>query len=78
MLAVPAVWVGQEWLRGRFPWGGLGWGRLAFGQPDSPLTGWVTLGGAPLLSFAVAFLGCVLVLAFSSWRSALVSVAAAA
>ena len=78
VLAVPAVWVGQEWLRGRFPWGGLGWGRLAFGQPDSPLTGWVTLGGAPLLSFAVAFLGCVLVLAFSSWRSALVSVAAAA
>lgn len=52
-LAVPVVWVLQEWLRSRFPWGGLGWGRLAFGQPDSPLTGWVSLGGAPLLTAAV-------------------------
>jgi apolipoprotein N-acyltransferase len=73
VLAVPAVWVGQEWLRGRFPWGGFGWGRLAFGQPDSPLTGWVTLGGAPLLSFVVALAGCLLVLAFASRRAALAS-----
>lgn len=71
VLAVPAVWVGQEWLRGRFPWGGLGWGRLAFGQPDTPVTGWVTLGGAPLLSFVVALCGCLLVWAVSSWRRAL-------
>lgn len=73
VLAVPAVWVGQEWLRGRFPWGGLGWGRLAFGQPDSPLTGWVTLGGAPLLSFAVALGGTLLVWAFTSRRAALIA-----
>lgn len=73
-LAVPAVWVGQEWLRGRFPWGGLGWGRLAFSQPDSPLTGWVTLGGAPLLSFVVASLGCLLVVAISGRRPAAVAV----
>ncbi len=71
LVAVPAVWVAQEWLRGRFPWGGLGWGRLAFGQPDSPLTGWVTLGGAPLLSFVVALCGCLLVWAVSTWRRAL-------
>lgn len=77
-LAVPAVWVGQEWLRGRFPWGGLGWGRLAFGQPDSPLTGWVTVGGAPLLSFVVALAGCLLVLAFESPRAATTATATAA
>lgn len=74
-LAVPAVWVGQEWLRGRFPWGGLGWGRLAFSQPDSPLTGWVTIGGAPLLSFVVATLGCLLVVAVSGRRPAAVGAA---
>lgn len=78
VLAVPAVWVGQEWLRGRFPWGGLGWGRLAFGQPDSPLTGWVTVGGAPLLSFVVALLGCLIVLVVSSRRAAVVAVVTAA
>ena len=75
-LAVPAVWVLQEWLRSRFPWGGLGWGRLAFGQPDSPLTGWVTLGGAPLLSFVVVLAGCLLVWAAGS-RVALLSTIAA-
>jgi len=76
--AVPAVWVLQEWLRSRFPWGGLGWGRLAFGQPDSPLTGWVTLGGAPLLSFIVALIGCLLVIAVRSWSRALGAVSLAA
>jgi len=73
-LAVAVIWVLQEWLRSRFPWGGLGWGRLAFGQPDSPLTGWVTLGGAPLLSFIVALVGALLVLCLRSWRQTLVAV----
>lgn len=76
-VAVAAVWVLQEWLRGRFPWGGLGWGRLAFGQPDSPLTGWVTVGGSPLLSFVVALLGCGLVWAVSSRRASLLVLASA-
>lgn len=67
-LAVPAVWVLQEWLRSRFPWGGLGWGRLAFSQPDTPLTGWVSLGGAPLLSFVVAAVGCSLAVALRNPR----------
>jgi apolipoprotein N-acyltransferase len=74
-LAVPLVWVLQEWLRSRFPWGGLGWGRLAFGQPDSPLTGWVTVGGAPLLTAVVALTGSLLVLALQSWRAAAGSLA---
>ncbi len=78
VVAVPAVWVLQEWLRSRFPWGGLGWGRLGFSQPDTPLTGWVTLGGAPLMSFTVALVGCLLVWAFHSRRHLVVSAAALA
>lgn len=77
-IAIPAVWVGQEWLRSRFPWGGLGWGRLAFSQPDSPLTGWVSLGGAAWLSFLLALVGCALVYALSGLRQALVVGAAVA
>ncbi len=73
VVAVPAVWVLQEWLRSRFPWGGLGWGRLAFGQPESPLTGWVTIGGAPLLSFVVALTGCLLVAVLSGGRVTLIA-----
>jgi len=75
-LAVPAVWVLQEWLRSRFPWGGLGWGRLAFGQPDSPVAGWVTLGGAPLLSYVVALMGCLLAWAVTSRSAAVTTVGA--
>jgi apolipoprotein N-acyltransferase len=74
VVAVPAVWVLQEWARSRFPWGGLGWGRLAFGQPDSPLTGWVTLAGAPGLTYIVALCGCLLVAAAASLRSAATAV----
>jgi apolipoprotein N-acyltransferase len=73
VLAVPVVWVLQEWLRSRFPWGGLGWGRLAFGQPESPLTGWVTIGGATLLSFVIALTGCLLVAMMSRGRVALLA-----
>jgi apolipoprotein N-acyltransferase len=73
VVAVPAVWVLQEWLRSRFPWGGLGWGRLAFGQPESPLTGWVTLGGATMLSFVVALIGCLLVAVLYGGRVSLIA-----
>lgn len=52
-----AVWVGQEALRGRLPFGGFPWGRLAFSQDDSPLAPLAALGGAPLLTFALALLG---------------------
>ncbi|WP_216843380.1 apolipoprotein N-acyltransferase [Phytoactinopolyspora alkaliphila] len=52
-----AVWVGAEALRGRVPWGGLTWGKLAFSQADGPFTGLAALGGTPLVSFAVALVG---------------------
>jgi apolipoprotein N-acyltransferase len=51
-----ALWVGEEALRDRLPFGGFPWGRLAFSQGDSALTPLVALGGAPLLTFVVALL----------------------
>lgn len=57
-----ALWVGQEALRDRLPFGGFPWGRLAFSQGASPLTPLAALGGAPLVSFAVALLGGLLAL----------------
>jgi apolipoprotein N-acyltransferase len=64
---VACVWVLQEALRGRIPWGGFGWGRLAFAQPDSWFTGLAAVGGAPLVSFAVALSGAALAWAITAW-----------
>ncbi len=66
LLAAPAVgalWVGQEALRARTPYGGFPWGRLAFSQVDGPLAPLAALGGAPLVSFAVALVGALVALA---------------
>lgn len=57
------LWVGQEALRDRTPFGGFPWGRLAFGQDGSPLLRLAALGGAPLVTFAVALTGGLLVAA---------------
>ncbi|MFE9692196.1 apolipoprotein N-acyltransferase [Micromonospora sp. NPDC005806] len=71
--AWPAVtgllWVGQEALRDRTPFGGFPWGRLAFSQDTSPLLRLAALGGAPLVTFAVALAGGLLVtFAWRDWR----------
>ncbi|SBT41615.1 apolipoprotein N-acyltransferase [Micromonospora auratinigra] len=71
--AWPAVtgllWVGQEALRDRTPFGGFPWGRLAFSQDDSPLLRLAAVGGAPLVTFAVALAGGLLVaLGWRDWR----------
>ncbi|MCG5470816.1 apolipoprotein N-acyltransferase [Micromonospora sp. LAH09] len=60
------LWVGQEALRDRTPFGGFPWGRLAFSQDTSPLLRLAALGGAPLVTFAVALVGGLLVTAV--WR----------
>lgn len=52
-----AAWVADEALRGRVPYGGLTWGKLAFAQADGPMLGLAAIGGAPLVSFAVALAG---------------------
>lgn len=54
---VAAAWVAQEAARGRIPFGGFPWGRLAFSQPDTALTRLAALGGAPLVTAAVGLLG---------------------
>jgi apolipoprotein N-acyltransferase len=60
---VGALWVGQEALRDRTPYGGFPWARLAFSQADSPLGHLAALGGAPLVTFATALAGACLAVA---------------
>jgi apolipoprotein N-acyltransferase len=54
------LWVGEEALRDRIPFGGFPWGRLAFSQGHTPLTPLAALGGAPLVTLAVAAVGVAL------------------
>ncbi|MEU3571574.1 apolipoprotein N-acyltransferase [Kitasatospora sp. NPDC036755] len=54
------LWVTQEWARDRLPLGGFPWGRLAFANTATPYTPLAALGGAPLVTFAVALSGTLL------------------
>ncbi|MGI5351053.1 apolipoprotein N-acyltransferase [Streptomyces sp. CA-250714] len=54
------LWLTEEFLRDRLPFGGFPWGRLAFANTDSPYTPLAALGGAPLVSFTVALTGTLL------------------
>ncbi|WP_424809624.1 apolipoprotein N-acyltransferase [Rhodococcus sp. 27YEA15] len=56
-LWIAATWTLTEWLRSSVPFGGFPWGRLAFGQSEGWLLPLAAIGGAPLLSFAVALTG---------------------
>lgn len=76
-LYTAAWWVVLEAVRGRAPLGGFPWGRLAFGQADAPYAGWAAVGGGPALSFAVAFLGSLLVYGLTAWRGGRRQVSAA-
>ncbi|MCG5214807.1 apolipoprotein N-acyltransferase [Streptosporangium sp. KLBMP 9127] len=62
-----ALWVTAEWARGIFPVGGFPWARVAFSQGESPLTPYASLGGAPLVTFAVVLCGCLLALPAVRW-----------
>jgi apolipoprotein N-acyltransferase len=55
------LWVLEEAMRDRLPFGGFTWGRLAFSQGHTPLTPLAALGGAPLVTLAVAAVGVALV-----------------
>ncbi|MFZ2383974.1 MAG: apolipoprotein N-acyltransferase [Candidatus Nanopelagicales bacterium] len=59
-LWVGCVWVLQESLRDRVPWGGFPWGRLAFSQANAPDVAYASVGGAPLVTFVVALTGTML------------------
>ena len=54
------LWVAEEFARDRLPFGGFPWGRLAFANTGSPYTPLAALGGAPLVTFAVALTGTAL------------------
>ncbi|WP_346623619.1 apolipoprotein N-acyltransferase [Blastococcus montanus] len=68
-----ALWVADEALRGRFPFGGFPWGRLGFSQTDGPLLALAAYGGVPLVGFAVALTGTLLAAAVlalvRAWRT---------
>ncbi|MEU6660214.1 apolipoprotein N-acyltransferase [Streptomyces sp. NPDC046821] len=51
------VWIADEALRARFPFSGFPWGKLAFGQPSGLFLPLASLGGTPLLGFAVVLCG---------------------
>src|SRR6478752_1506261 len=51
------LWAAAEWLKSTVPFGGFPWGVVAFSQTDGPLLPLAQIGGAPLLSFAVALIG---------------------
>ncbi|QFG26747.1 apolipoprotein N-acyltransferase [Actinomadura sp. WMMB 499] len=51
------LWVAQEAARGRVPFGGFPWARLAFSQTSTPLTPYAAVGGAPLVTFLTALTG---------------------
>jgi apolipoprotein N-acyltransferase len=71
------LWVGQEALRGRWPFGGFPWGRLGLSQTSGPFTSLAAYGGVPLVSFAVALTGTLLAAASIAAREARRSSAAA-
>ncbi|MEU3976552.1 apolipoprotein N-acyltransferase [Streptomyces bacillaris] len=52
-----AVWILDEAVRARIPFGGFPWGKIAFGQAESAFLPLAALGGTPLLSFAVVLCG---------------------
>jgi apolipoprotein N-acyltransferase len=52
------LWAAQEWLKSTVPFGGFPWGVVAAGQTDGPFLPVVRLGGIPLLSLAIALIGC--------------------
>ncbi|MFC3381752.1 apolipoprotein N-acyltransferase [Couchioplanes azureus] len=60
-LVAGLLWVTQEALRDRAPFGGFPWGRLAFAAQDAPALRLAVLGGAPLVTFALAAAGGALV-----------------
>jgi len=80
-LGAAAAWVGAELLRGTVPFGGLPWGRLAFGLADTPFDRYGRLGGTALVSFVAVLVVALVVDALlrrDVWGGALRVVPAAA
>jgi apolipoprotein N-acyltransferase len=52
------LFIAGEAFRSRYPFGGFPWARTGFGQPEGWFLPLATIGGAPLLGFAVILTGC--------------------
>ncbi|AXG82279.1 apolipoprotein N-acyltransferase [Streptomyces paludis] len=52
-----ALWILGEAARGRVPFGGFPWGKIAFGQADGVFLPLAAVGGTPVLGFAVVLCG---------------------
>jgi apolipoprotein N-acyltransferase len=61
------LWVADEALRARVPFGGLPWGKVAFGQPDGIYVSLAAVGGTPLVGFAVTLTGFGLTALIVTW-----------
>ncbi len=76
-LGFAGVWVAQEGLRSRLPWGGFPWGRLGLAMPDAPVGHLASIGGVPLVTAAAALSGGLLAVAAVEVRGATSTVAGA-
>lgn len=55
--AYPLIFIVLEEIRNHFPFGGFGWARLAYSQPDSPYSQIASRGGAIALSAITILIG---------------------
>jgi len=55
--AYPLIFIVLEEVRNHFPFGGFGWARLAYSQPDSPYAQIASRGGAIALSAMTVLIG---------------------
>jgi apolipoprotein N-acyltransferase len=62
LITLPSFWVVLEWIRSNYPFGGFGWGRAGFIAVDTPFSQMLSLGGIPLASFTVIFIGVLIYL----------------
>lgn len=53
IIGIVSLWVLQEALRGRYPFGGYPWARIVFSQVDGPLASWSTIAGVPFVTAIV-------------------------
>jgi apolipoprotein N-acyltransferase len=60
-LLFAVLFTAADTFRGYFPFNGFPWVRFCFSQADSPLARLARLGGAPLITFAAALAGALLV-----------------
>jgi len=74
---VPCVWVAVELAAGRIPFGGFPWLRLAYTTVDQPVSGWLPWVGATGVSFLLALVTQLGLLAVRDRRHRLRAVAVA-